>query len=87
MPPLPDGTVRPVKVQQRASGGCWRTLDGLADFAVIQCGGSRQAAGCHTLTDLISMVPEHELAAVLVSATFATMYMSCWGMAVFVLNT
>ncbi|HZD03122.1 MAG TPA: IS66 family transposase, partial [Actinomycetes bacterium] len=26
--------VRPVKVQQRASGGCWRTLEGLADFAV-----------------------------------------------------
>jgi transposase len=28
--------VRPVKVQQRASGGCWRTLDGLADFAIVQ---------------------------------------------------
>ncbi len=28
--------VRPVKVQQRASGGCWRTLQGLADFAVVQ---------------------------------------------------
>jgi transposase len=27
---------RPVKVQQRASGGCWRTLQGLADFAVVQ---------------------------------------------------
>lgn len=26
--------VRPVKVKQR-SGGCWRTLDGLADFAII----------------------------------------------------
>jgi transposase len=26
---------RPVKVQQRTSGGCWRTLDGLADFAVV----------------------------------------------------
>jgi transposase len=26
--------VRPVKVKQRA-GGCWRTLEGLADFAVI----------------------------------------------------
>ncbi len=26
--------IRPVKVKQR-SGGCWRTLDGLADFAVI----------------------------------------------------
>jgi transposase len=28
--------IRPVKVQQRASGGCWRTLEGLADFAVVQ---------------------------------------------------
>jgi transposase len=28
--------VRPVKVQMRASGGCWRTLDGLADFAIVQ---------------------------------------------------
>jgi transposase len=28
--------VRPVKVQQRSSGGCWRTLKGLADFAVVQ---------------------------------------------------
>jgi transposase len=26
--------VRPVKVKQR-SGGCWRTLQGLADFAAI----------------------------------------------------
>jgi transposase len=31
-----EQTIRPVKVQQRASGGCWRTLDGLADFAVVQ---------------------------------------------------
>jgi Transposase IS66 family len=28
--------VRPVKVQQRTSGGAWRTLQGLADFAVVQ---------------------------------------------------
>lgn len=28
--------VRPVKVQQRSSGGCWRTLQGLTDFAVVQ---------------------------------------------------
>ena len=27
---------RPVKVQQRTSCGCWRTLQGLADFAVVQ---------------------------------------------------
>jgi transposase len=28
--------VRPVKVQQRSSGGCRRTLQGLSDFAVVQ---------------------------------------------------
>jgi hypothetical protein len=28
--------VRPVKVRQRTSGGTWRTLLGLADFAVVQ---------------------------------------------------
>jgi transposase len=27
--------IRPVKIQQRTSGGCWRTLDGLADFAIV----------------------------------------------------
>jgi transposase len=27
---------RPVKVQQRSSGGCWRTLQGLAEFAIVQ---------------------------------------------------
>jgi transposase len=27
--------VRPVKIQQRTSGGCWRTLQGLADFAIV----------------------------------------------------
>lgn len=27
---------RPVKVQQRASGGCWRTLEGMGDFAIVQ---------------------------------------------------
>ena len=31
-----ERTLRPVKVQQRASGGCWRTLEGLADFAIVQ---------------------------------------------------
>jgi transposase len=30
-----ERTIRPVKVQQRSSGGCWRTLQGLADFAVV----------------------------------------------------
>jgi transposase len=28
--------VRPVKIQQRTSGGAWRTLTGIADFAVVQ---------------------------------------------------
>ena len=28
--------IRPTKVQQRASGGCWRTLDGVAEFAIVQ---------------------------------------------------
>jgi transposase len=31
-----ERTIRPVKVQQRGSGGSWRTLDGLADFALVQ---------------------------------------------------
>jgi transposase len=31
-----ERTIRPVKVQQRSSGGCWRTLAGLADFAIVQ---------------------------------------------------
>ena len=31
-----ERTIRPVKVQQRGSGGCWRTLEGLADFAIVQ---------------------------------------------------
>jgi len=28
--------IRPVKIAQRTSGGCWRILDGLADFAVVR---------------------------------------------------
>jgi transposase len=31
-----ERTIRPVKVQQRSSGGCWRTLHGLAEFALVQ---------------------------------------------------
>jgi transposase len=31
-----ERTIRPVKVQQRTSGGSWRTLNGLADFALVQ---------------------------------------------------
>ena len=30
-----ERSVRPVKVQQRTSGGAWRTLQGLTDFAVV----------------------------------------------------
>lgn len=33
---LAERDIRPVKVQQRTSGGCWRTLQGLADFAIVQ---------------------------------------------------
>jgi transposase len=31
-----ERTIRPVKVQQRSSGGAWRTLEGLAEFALVQ---------------------------------------------------
>jgi transposase len=31
-----ERTIWPVKVQQRSSRGCWRTIDGLADDALIQ---------------------------------------------------
>ncbi len=31
-----ERTIRPAKVQQRSSGGCWRTLRGLAEFALVQ---------------------------------------------------
>ncbi|MDT7713966.1 MAG: hypothetical protein QOG46_2913 [Pseudonocardiales bacterium] len=31
-----ERAVRPVKVQQRTSGGCWRTVQGLTDFAIVQ---------------------------------------------------
>jgi hypothetical protein len=31
-----ERTIRPVKVQQRGSGGCWRTLTGLSGFALAQ---------------------------------------------------
>ncbi|MEX5713855.1 IS66 family transposase [Parafrankia sp. FMc6] len=33
---LAEEAARPVKVQQNTSGGAWRTLTGLADFAVVQ---------------------------------------------------
>jgi len=31
-----ERTIRPAKVQQRSSGGCWRTLTGLTEFALVQ---------------------------------------------------
>jgi len=31
-----ERSCRPVKVQQRTSGGAWRTLQGLTDFAIVQ---------------------------------------------------
>ena len=31
-----ERTIRPVKVQQHGSGGSWRTLEGLAEFALVQ---------------------------------------------------
>ncbi len=31
-----ERTIRPAKVQQRSSGGGWRTLTGLAEFALVQ---------------------------------------------------
>ena len=31
-----ERTIRPVKVQQRSSGGTWRTLTGLAGFAIVR---------------------------------------------------
>ena len=31
-----ERAVRPVKVQQRTSGGAWRTLEGLTNFATVQ---------------------------------------------------
>lgn len=30
-----ERTIRPVKIQQRTSGGAWRTLQGLTDFALV----------------------------------------------------
>jgi transposase len=53
--------VRPVKVQQRTSGGTWRTLDGLADFAVVQSYLSTAAKwgidACDALTQLFTTGP------------------------------
>jgi hypothetical protein len=40
-----ERTIRPVKVQQRSSGGSWRTLTGLAEFALVQSYLSGDLAG------------------------------------------
>ena len=48
-----ERSVRPVKVQQHSSGGCWRTLDGLAEFAIAQSYLSTAAKwGIHALDAL-----------------------------------
>jgi transposase len=50
--------VRPVKVQMRTSGGCWRTLQGLADFAVVQsCLSTAGEWGIDALTQLFDGQP------------------------------
>ena len=42
----------PVKVQMRTSGGCWRTLQGLADFAIVQLPVHRRKWGIDALDAL-----------------------------------
>lgn len=48
-----ERAVRPVKVQQRTSGGCWRTLQGLTDFAVVQSYLSTAANWGHSRYDAL----------------------------------
>jgi len=53
-----ERAVRPVKVQQRTSGGCWRTLTGLVDFAIVQSYLSTAAEwGLDTLERLFTTGP------------------------------
>jgi transposase len=55
-----ERTIRPVKVQQRSSGGSWRTLTGLADFAIVQSYLSTAAKwGISTLDALRSLFNGH----------------------------
>ena len=55
-----ERTIRPVKVQQRSSGGCWRTLAGLADFAVVQsCLSTAAKWGLSTLDALRDLFNGH----------------------------
>lgn len=48
---LAERDQRPVKVQQRTSGGCWRTLQGVTDFARIVGlrGGGTEGRRCSRL--------------------------------------
>jgi len=48
-----ERTIRPAKVQQRSSGGCWRTLQGLADFALVQSYLSTAAKWCISKLDAL----------------------------------
>jgi transposase len=46
--------IRPTKVQQRTSGGCWRTLAGLADFAVVSSYLSTATKWGHNSYDVLT---------------------------------
>jgi transposase len=55
-----ERTIRPVKVQQRSSGGAWRTLTGLAGFAIVQSYLSTAAKwGISTLDALRDLFTGH----------------------------
>jgi transposase len=55
--------IRPVKVQQRTSGGCWRTLQGLADLAVVQsCLSTAAKCGIDALDALTQLFTTGPLA-------------------------
>jgi transposase len=53
-----ERTIRPAKVQQRSSGGSWRTLTGLAEFALVQSylstGAKRGISKLDALRDLFN---------------------------------
>jgi transposase len=48
--------VQPVKIQQRTSGGCWRTLTGLADFALVQSYLSTATKWGHDTLDALTQL-------------------------------
>src|SRR5262249_24098276 len=55
-----ERTIRPTKVQQRSSGGCWRTLQGLAEFALVQsCLSTAAKWGISKLDVLRSLFTGH----------------------------